>query len=273
MRSKYINTKYLQKTLKKFGLYNGAIDGKYGRGTKKAVMQIQEKLKEYSLYYGVIDGDYGPLTKKAVMRFQRIHPPLASDGIIGPKTIKKIFVKTISKRENGKELSEHDSNANTNEYPLETRDQRYIKRFYGEPGPSNLVKVKLPYKMRLAWDKSKKVTSILCHKKVANSMKSIFKDILKHYGYGEIVRLGLDLYGGCYNKRKMRGANRWSMHSWGIAVDLDPSHNQLRMHKPKARFSHKDYDAFWGIVEKYGATSLGREKDYDWMHFQFARRS
>ena len=39
---------------------------------------------------------------------------------------------------------------------------------------------------------------------------------------------------------------------------------------PEAVFSGPEYDAFWSIVEKEGAFSLGRERNYDWMHFQFA---
>jgi hypothetical protein len=27
----------------------------------------------------------------------------------------------------------------------------------------------------------------------------------------------------------------------------------------------------WKIIESEGAVSLGRRKDYDWMHWQFAR--
>ena len=31
-----------------------------------------------------------------------------------------------------------------------------------------------------------------------------------------------------------------------------------------------EYAAFWQFVEAEGAVSLGRARDYDWMHFQFA---
>lgn len=271
MSKEVISTKLLQRAMKNAGLYKGKIDGDYGPMTKKAVKKIQKKLKELGLYKFSIDGDYGPRTKKAVVKFQTMNPPLVPDGIAGNRTLAKLFVKLIKDRESGIELNDHDEEQD--EFPLETRDQRYIRKFYGEPGSSNLVRIKLPYPMRVAWAPSKTVKSIMCHKKVAKNMKNIFKETLEHYGYDRIVELGLDLYGGCYNKRRMRGANRWSMHSWGIAFDMDPAHNQLRWHAPKARLSKSDYVPFWDIVEKNGATSLGREKDYDWMHFQFARRS
>jgi hypothetical protein len=70
----------------------------------------------------------------------------------------------------------------------------------------------------------------------------------------------------------MRGAKRYSLHSWGIAVDLASQYNKLHWHKPKALFSHKEYDPFWDIVERNGAYSLGKGRDFDYMHFQFAHR-
>jgi hypothetical protein len=68
----------------------------------------------------------------------------------------------------------------------------------------------------------------------------------------------------------MRGGTALSMHAWGIAVDLDPINNQLRWGKDRASFARPEYLPFWKIVEAHGATSLGRAKNYDWMHFQFA---
>ena len=68
----------------------------------------------------------------------------------------------------------------------------------------------------------------------------------------------------------MRGAKTWSMHAYGIAVDLDPERNQLKWGRDKAVFARPEYVPFWNIVESEGATSLGRARNYDWMHFQFA---
>lgn len=71
--------------------------------------------------------------------------------------------------------------------------------------------------------------------------------------------------------RKVRGSKGvWSMHSWGIAVDIDPAHNRFHWDHTKARLAGPEYEPFWDIVEECGATSLGREIDKDWMHFQFA---
>lgn len=76
---------------------------------------------------------------------------------------------------------------------------------------------------------------------------------------------------GTYNDRKISGSSWPSMHSWGIAVDMDPDHNGLKVHRPQERLSGTDEDAFWQFVEDEGGVSLGRGRDDDWMHFQFAR--
>jgi len=144
---------------------------------------------------------------------------------------------------------------------------------YGKPnetGKGYLVTIKLPFPMRLAWDLNTKVTKITCHKLAADKLTAIFNDLLAHYGYDEIVRLGIDLYGGCFNYRAMRGGSEWSLHSWGIAIDLDPARNQLKESKKTARFARPEYKPMIDIFYKHGFESLGREKDYDWMHFQIA---
>jgi hypothetical protein len=148
--------------------------------------------------------------------------------------------------------------------------QESTKR-YGKPnetGEGYLVRIDLPYKMRISWDREHTVSTMMCHKDVADNFKAVFKDLLEHYGYEKIVELGIDLYGGCFNFRKMRGGTQMSMHSWGIAIDLDPDRNQLKETSKTARFARPEYKPMIDIFYKHGFQSLGVEKNYDWMHFQ-----
>lgn len=153
-------------------------------------------------------------------------------------------------------------------------DEQIIAR-YGEPGdPDQLTAITLPFPLRIAWDISnpkKTVSKIQCHKLIAEQLRSVFTDLLNHYGYEKIKELGIDLYGGCVNVRLMRGSQtKWSRHSWGIAIDLDPERNQLKWKKNKAQFAKPEYKAMIDIFYSNGFEGLGREEDRDWMHFQIA---
>lgn len=142
---------------------------------------------------------------------------------------------------------------------------------YGVPnetGSGYLVKLPLPYPMRLSWDTKQVVNSISCHHLVADNFKGVFDGLLAQYGYDKLKSLGIDLYGGCFNYRKMRGGKEMSIHSWGVAIDLDPERNQLKETKATARFARPEYKPMIKIFYDNGFQSLGVEKNYDWMHFQ-----
>lgn len=145
---------------------------------------------------------------------------------------------------------------------------------YGIPnktGKGYLVTLKLPYPMYLNWENQTYINSIQVHKDGHDSLKAILTEILEVYGIDEIKRLQLDDYGGCFNYRLMRGSSQTpSVHSWGLAIDIDPDRNLLRETSKTARFARPEYKKFIDIFYKHGWESLGREKNYDWMHFQIA---
>ncbi|MEI6485687.1 MAG: M15 family metallopeptidase [Sphingomonadales bacterium] len=148
--------------------------------------------------------------------------------------------------------------------------QADVPAFYGAPG-SSLVAVQLPYPMLLSWDATKTVRTMQLHAKVADSARRALTNILDHYGLERIRALRLDRYGGSYNQRPMRGGTQLSMHSWGIAIDFDPDRNQLRWGRDQAAMAGPDYKAFLDCWAAEGWISLGRERNYDWMHVQAAR--
>lgn len=142
---------------------------------------------------------------------------------------------------------------------------------YGKPdddGSDYLVTIQLPYAMRLAWDTDTVVTKMRCHTLAANKFLAVFNELLTIYGIDEIKRLGIDLFGGCFSFRKMRGGNEYSRHCWGIAIDLDPSRNTLKQSSKTAQFAKPEYKKMIDIFYKHGFINYGRERNWDWMHFE-----
>jgi hypothetical protein len=125
--------------------------------------------------------------------------------------------------------------------------------------------------MKLAWNKSEIIHSFYCHAKIHDSLLRVLNKVLNYYGEEEIRRLRLDLWGGCYNERPIRGGTKWSMHSWAIAVDFDPLRNKLDWGRDKASFAAPVYNKWWDCWEEEGWVSLGRQRNFDWMHVQAAK--
>lgn len=145
-----------------------------------------------------------------------------------------------------------------------------LNKKYGIPTATGngLVSIKLPYSF--LYD-GKEVKTMRCHNMVADAFLNVFNDILAHYGIDKIKELGINKYGGCFNYRLMRGSStKLSRHSWGVAIDLDPQRNLLKETSATARFARPEYKPMIDIFYKHGFLSLGREKNYDWMHFEIA---
>lgn len=261
MAKQLLDNRTIQEFLKAQGFYTSPVDGVVGPGTLAAMGSLLAKVEIPAASWNA------DRRRTAVEQFILSALGFRTggyDGIIGPQTLDALerYQNHIRDVEPRLETVSH----------LPTRWPREgdVRSFYGDVG-ENQVTLEFPYEMRLAWDPNTVVRRTQCHAKVHDSLASIFSSTLAHYGANEIRRLRLDQFGGCLNVRQKKGGRSYSMHSWGIAVDLDPGNNQLRWGKDRASLARPEYDVFWGIVEGEGWVSLGREKNYDWMHFQAAR--
>lgn len=148
--------------------------------------------------------------------------------------------------------------------------KKQIRSIYGnaDMDGSNQLRIEPAFQMCLAWLPDVKLKTIRCHGLVSCSLEKILHVILEQYGYEEIKRLGLDMYGGAYAYRYKRGGKTLSTHSWGIAIDIDPINNQLKWRSDKARFANKEYQKVMDIYYEYGWVNQGIEKGFDYMHFE-----
>lgn len=155
-----------------------------------------------------------------------------------------------------------------NNWPHEKEES--LLEYYGEVG-IHQKEIVLPYP-HYYWENGKPIRSFLCHSKVHDSLKRVLINVLEYYGLEEIKRLKLDIWGGSLYLRAIRNGTNFSTHSWGIAVDYNPSDNQLEWKKDKALFAKPEYEMWWKKWEEEGWFSIGRHLDYDWMHIQAAIR-
>lgn len=233
---------------------------------------LQSRLTAHGYTPGPVDGIIGDNTIAAIEAFEKAHG-LPVDGTADPAVVRALraSASAVSPKIMA-EIPDRDrdlgrvAGAVKNTWPR----QSGVPAFYGGVGTSQ-TRIEVPFDMFLAWDKSRRLRTMTLHKKVAASAERVLNKVAGIYSAKERRSLGLHLFGGSLNVRRMRGGRRYSMHSWGIAIDFDPERNGLRTRSPKARLSHPDAVPFWQAWEDEGWLSLGRARNFDWMHVQAAR--
>lgn len=266
----------LQRGLAALGLYAGKIDGDIGPKSTTAIDVRLSKVRA--------DGAWREwsLDRRMIAVEQSLYADAgievgAIDGLVGEQTRFARQVWQARKDGLGVEV-ETWRDADANKPPLIAPPpaatvwprQADVPAFFGAVG-ANQVLMTMPFPLRLAWDTGTIVTRVSCHAKVREPLERIWTGALAHYGASGLREARLDLFGGCLNVRKMRGGSSYSMHAWGIAWDVDPDRNQLAWGRDRAALDAATYEPFWRLVEGAGGVSLGRARNYDWMHFQFAR--
>lgn len=185
------------------------------------------------------------------------------DGLRGPQT--RYAEQQLSIRLNGNNKRSYWRNQ------FETDKTSSLVAQYGNPNARHTIKtvrVPCPWAMVLAWDIGTGRKDFIVHETHADSLTNALDAIRKEYTDDQIRDMGLHLFGGDFNIRRKRGGSSWSMHAYGLAIDFDPERNQLRWDASSARLAQPDAEPFWQIWEAHGWHSLGRTKNYDWMHVQ-----
>lgn len=188
------------------------------------------------------------MTQEQIMDLQR-HVGAYPDGFWGPESVRRTRA--------------HLTALMPKPHPWPKSDRASIERFFGQPGDeSNLVLIDLPYPMKYGVHT---VNRTRCHKLVADSLLRVLESIrLLMPAVPSIADEATD-YGGIYNYRPKRGSTSLSLHSWGIAIDLDADDNTFRRHWPlEADMPIEIMECF----AREGWLAAGAFWNYDAMHFQ-----
>lgn len=127
---------------------------------------------------------------------------------------------------------------------------------YGEPSidNKNLILWDVPSELEIGIIPKR----IYCNKDMVKPLEQAFKNLIQRNHINE-----LKTWDGCFNIRKKRGLSSMSLHSWGLAVDMNAFENGLNV-TPKLSpefvkcFTDSGFD--WG----------GTWQRKDGMHFQLA---
>lgn len=127
---------------------------------------------------------------------------------------------------------------------------------YGNPElQNNMVMWDVPTELEIGVIPKK----IYCNKDMVEPLKKAFKNLIDS-GYVKELKT----WDGCFNIRKKRGLNSMSLHSWGIAVDVNAFENQLNQ-EPK--LSPGFVKCFTDAGFNWGGTWTRKDS----MHFELSK--
>lgn len=127
---------------------------------------------------------------------------------------------------------------------------------YGDPyKENNMVLFQVPKNLQVGNIPKK----IYCNKDLVEPLKQAFKNLIDTGKVDE-----LKTWDGCFSIRPMRGGNGFSIHSWGLAIDVNAAENPMGRN-PKLS---TEFVECW---TKAGFQWGGYWNIKDGMHFQLAK--
>jgi len=149
---------------------------------------------------------------------------------------------------------------------LVTQGMKYSELIKLYPNPMEYIKMyNKSIKLKPAWN-NKTLTQILTSSDIADQLRSAMNEI-GFWSVGHDYSPSSYLWcAGSYNHRKVRGREEYSVHAWGLAVDINP--HLAPFHKP----SHQP-NYIVKIMKKHGFLWGGnyKIKYMDGMHFTWIR--
>lgn len=109
---------------------------------------------------------------------------------------------------------------------------------------------------------------LYCNRDLKPLLEKAFKNVIDRGLANE-----LNTWSGCFNIRKKRGAVSMSLHSWGLAIDMNPSDNQFgKTREQMLAAGRKPFsDAFVKCFTDAGFDWGGSWRKPDMMHFQISK--
>lgn len=125
---------------------------------------------------------------------------------------------------------------------------------YGDPTlERNMIVWDVPTELEIGVIPKK----IYCNKDLVKPLEQAFKNLIQRNKVAE-----LKTWDGCFNIRKKRGLTSMSLHSWGIAIDVNAAWNGLGK---EPQLSSDFVKCFTDAGFDWGGTWKNRR---DGMHFQ-----
>lgn len=231
-----------------------------------SVRELQELLNKAGATL-TVDGHFGPATGRALRQFQS-RMGLTVDGIAGRQTwatLRGVRPTVPVQQAPARPVS------GAVRFPAVPRSQ--VGHVFGPPGSprAEAGRCLLPFPHVLAWNLSEQIRQFRCHELIAPVMTWVFAEAAKHYGEAQYRLLRLDRWAGCFNPRRVRGGSAWSIHAYGVAVDIDSERNGLHTPTASSPLARPEYADYWRIVEASGGLSFGKRHGRDWMHWSYVQ--
>ena len=133
--------------------------------------------------------------------------------------------------------------------------QQCLKKYGNPVNERSMILWTIPQEIQL----SRFPRKIYCNRDLINPLSLALKNIIERN-----LKDQIKTYDGCFNIRKKRGAASSSLHSWGVAIDINAAWNQFGKTPTMSAelvkcFTDAGFD--WG----------GNWKKPDGMHFQLSK--